>query len=149
MILLCATAVAVTLGVLLLARILDDPGAWVDRFRQFRLWQVVAAAAGLAVLFALAESPPLLATVAGLAVLVLFARVWIREFLFLMDRREDDFPARLDKTTWVVLLVALAPVGLWLFRAYRLAHWPETAPKPGAVDPGGFRAHPGPAHDLL
>ena len=42
-----------------------------------------------------------------------------------MGLRDDDFPGRNDKLIWVFLLLLLAPVGAWLFRSYRLAHWPQ------------------------
>jgi hypothetical protein len=63
-------------------------------------------------------------------ILTLFLRAWRHEFLFLMGRRDDDFPGRHDKLVWVLMLTAFAPVGLWFFRTYHLAHWPEPEPKP-------------------
>jgi hypothetical protein len=61
---------------------------------------------------------------AMLIVLVLYLRTWRDEFIFLMGLRDDVFPGHNDKLIWVLLLV-LTPVGVWLFRSYRLAHWPR------------------------
>jgi len=101
-----------------------------------RLWPV-AVALGLALLiFALGSGPrrggdsEFLVFLVALAVLGLFLHAWRREFLFLMERRDDEFPGRLDKWTWTVLLIVLAPIGVWFFRSYRLAHWPEPRPEP-------------------
>ena len=72
--------------------------------------------------------------------LVLIARAWRHEFLFLMSLRDDELPGRRDKLIWLALLFFLPPVGLWTFRAFRESHWPETAAttsKP-APAPEGF-----------
>ena len=63
-----------------------------------------------------------------LAALILFARAWVREFAYLMRLGDDAFPGRNDKLIWAILLIVLPPVGVWLFRAYREAHWPEAKP---------------------
>ncbi len=60
-----------------------------------------------------------------LIILGLFLRTWRDEFLFLMGLHDDDFPGRNDKLIWVFLLLVLAPVGVWLFRSYRMARWPQ------------------------
>jgi len=60
-----------------------------------------------------------------------FAFAWQRQFLFLMSLRDEDFPGRLDKAIWAFVLIALAPISFWMFRSYRLAHWPE--PKPESI----------------
>jgi hypothetical protein len=66
----------------------------------------------------------------AIVVVAFFLRAWRSEFLFLMGLRDDDFPGRYDKLIWSVVLTAFAPVGLWFFRSYHLAHWPEPEPKP-------------------
>jgi len=60
-----------------------------------------------------------------LIVLGLYLRTWRDEFIFLMGLRDDDFPGRNDKLIWVLVLLVFAPVGPWLFRSHRLAHWPQ------------------------
>lgn len=62
---------------------------------------------------------------AGLAV-VMFGAAWLREFRFLINLSDDVFPGRNDKLIWGILLIVLPPVGVWLFRSYRAAHWPAT-----------------------
>jgi hypothetical protein len=42
-----------------------------------------------------------------------------------MGLRDDDFPGRNDKLIWVLVLLVFAPLGPWLFRSYRVAHWPQ------------------------
>jgi hypothetical protein len=37
-----------------------------------------------------------------------------------------------DKFIWAVTLLFFAPVGFWLFRAYRQAHWPQVENEPRA-----------------
>jgi len=56
---------------------------------------------------------------------VLFARAWGREFLALMRLGDHDFPGRFDKLVWAALLILAPPVGVWMFGAYRAAHWGE------------------------
>ncbi|MCA1685275.1 MAG: hypothetical protein LC745_04705, partial [Planctomycetia bacterium] len=73
------------------------------------------------------SNPPLLMGLFGLTVLVVFAHAWLREFSFLMDLTDKDFPGRYDKPIWAFVLIATGPVGLWLFHAHRAAHWPSTA----------------------
>jgi hypothetical protein len=125
---LCAAVVAVTLGVLAVAKIVDGStvGSWRDRLPQARLWQVLVGIGALALLFATAEKPGFLVLLLSGVVLVLFARAWVAEFLFLMGLRDDVLPGRFDKVVWAGLLVALPPVGLWVFRRYRAEHWPES-----------------------
>jgi hypothetical protein len=64
------------------------------------------------------------AMVISLLVLGWFIGNWLKEFVFVMGLRDDDFPGRHDKLIWVLVLLILAPIGLWFFRSYRLAHWP-------------------------
>lgn len=63
----------------------------------------------------------------GLALLVL-GLAWLREFHFLIQLTDDVFPGRNDKLIWGILLIVLPPVGVWLFRNYRAAHWPQAKP---------------------
>jgi len=56
---------------------------------------------------------------------ILFVRAWAREFLALMRLGDHDFPGRHDKLVWAALLILAPPVGVWMFGAYRAAHWGE------------------------
>jgi hypothetical protein len=78
-------------------------------------------------------TPEVLAVVAVVAVVVLFARAWLREFSFLMGVDDSAFPGRNDKLIWAVLLIVLPPVGVYLFRAHRRAYWPESDAKSAQV----------------
>ncbi len=104
------------------------------RALQFKLWHVVITVALLVMVFTgLAAGPRegrSLVILAALIILGLLFHTWRQEFLFLMGLRDDDFPGRHDKLVWAVMLTALAPVGLWSFRSYRLSHWPEPKPDP-------------------
>jgi hypothetical protein len=103
--------------------------AWL---REVKLWQI-AAAIGLSALVLAAitshEGAPFVFLL-FLAALVLLVRAWRHEFLFLMSLRDHEFPGRNDKLAWIVLMIVLPPIGLWTFRAYREAHWPEPAAEP-------------------
>jgi hypothetical protein len=110
--------------------------AFVDGLRRIRIWQIAVAVASMALMLAfldrgLARSgvPQFLAVALGV---ILFASAWVREFQFLMALGDDDLPGRFDKPIWALVLIGLAPIGLFLFRSYRLAHWPEPKPKPAA-----------------
>lgn len=124
-----ATFLALTFAVLWASRLLD-PGKLHEVFEQAKrnLWPIAAAAV---LLFVLAVSPPFFVALAGLLVLVLFARSWMHEFIFLMNLKDSDFPGQFDKLVWALLMIGMAPVGLWLFRGYHLAHWPEPAAQTG------------------
>jgi hypothetical protein len=103
------------------------------RLARFKIWHFLAVVAAAGLLFAMftsTGSEPFLLT--GLIFLTLFLRAWRNEFTFLMGLRDSDFPGRNDKLIWAVTLLFLAPVGLWLFRAYRHAHWPEAETEPRA-----------------
>jgi len=63
----------------------------------------------------------LLATIA--TGVVLFARAWARGFLTLMRLGDHAFPGRHDKWIWALLMILAPPVGVWMFGAYREAHW--------------------------
>jgi len=73
-----------------------------------------------------------------LATLVAYLAMWVHEFLFLMGLTDQDFPGRYDKLIWAGVLVALGPLGLWVFHRYRLATW---------VDPAAAPAKPAALHD--
>lgn len=96
-----------------------------DWIRQAEGWQLLVALVVLAILLPLT---PALLFFAGLAALYVFAKAWIREFVFLMKLKDTDFPGAHDKLIWAMLLIVLAPVGVWLFHSYREAHWPEAKP---------------------
>jgi hypothetical protein len=76
---------------------------------------------------------PLFFLLAALAALVMFARTWLREFAFLMGVDDSAFPGRSDKLIWAILLIVLPPVGIYLFRAHRRAHWPDSDAKAAQV----------------
>jgi hypothetical protein len=128
-------ALAVTASVALaLARAIDRPSWILDRLRlgwrrllRINLWHVMAVVAVLALMLATSEAPAFWLLFGGFALLVAFARAWIKQVTFLMSLRDEDFPGRFDKLVWAFLLVALAPIGYWAFRAYRDSHWPEPA----------------------
>jgi hypothetical protein len=116
---------------------------------QFNLWQMmtgVAVAALLLMIFEWGYERVLFFTLLSLFVLAWFLRNWRDEFVFLMGLRDDDLPGRHDKLMWAALLLVLAPVGVWFFRAYRLAHWPEPVPaidrEQRAEEAGGTAAQP-------
>jgi hypothetical protein len=119
-----------------------------DRFRElvhrirhprFTIRQLMAAVALVTLLLIIANGPSpegrLALMLVVLWALFWFARAWQKEFVFLMGLRDEQFPGRHDKLIWAVLLMTLAPIGIWFFRAYRLAHWPEPA---AAVDDKGW-----------
>ncbi len=60
--------------------------------------------------------------------------MWSQEFRLLMLRGADEFPDRFDKLAWVFVLTVMAPAGVWLFRSYRRARWPEL-PKAALTHP--------------
>jgi hypothetical protein len=118
---------------------------------QVTLGQMMAAVALAAVLLLFFTAGPgpervFSTTLLALCVLAWFVRHWRKEFVFLMGLRDEEFPGHHDKRIWVAIVLFLAPIGVWLFRTYRLAHWPEPAP---AVAPehrteeaGGTAAQP-------
>ncbi len=81
----------------------------------------------------MAAALPLAIAAAFVAVVVLFARNWLREFSFLMSVDDSAFPGHHDKLIWAVLLIVLPPVGLYLFRAHRRAYWPDSDAKAAQV----------------
>jgi hypothetical protein len=102
---------------------------------QLNLWQmmcVVAVAAFLILVFEKQLEVSLAFFTVSILVLAWFVRAWSHEFVFLMGLRDDDFPGRHDKLIWAFLLFAFAPLAVWFFRSYRLAHWPEPVAQPDA-----------------
>jgi hypothetical protein len=97
------------------------------RLAQFKLWQLAVAVILCGLLFSMmsVREPIIPFLLAVVIVLSLYLRTWRDEFVFLMGLRDEDFPGRNDKAIWVLVLLILAPVGPWLFRSYRLAHWPQ------------------------
>jgi hypothetical protein len=119
-------------------------------FPRLKLRQVAGVVAVVAWVCALVASPMegwLLLSATAVVVLLAFAAMWVHEFRALMLRRDDEFPGRHDKLVWAVALLLIAPAGVWLFRAYRKAQWPdpprprparsETAPDPAGAPPAG------------
>jgi hypothetical protein len=107
-------------------------GLWPLRFNLWQMMTGVAVAALMLVTFEWGYGSVLAVTVMSLLVLAWFIRNWCHEFVFLMGRRDDDFPGRNDKLIWAVLLLAFPPITVWFFRSYHLAHWPEPR---SVVDP--------------
>jgi hypothetical protein len=110
----------------------DDFAGWLVRIKP---WQVALTTVLIVLMFLAMNAPPrsregFFLFGGAIVVVALFLRAWRSEFLFLMGLRDDDFPGRYDKLIWSVVLTAFAPVGLWFFRSYHLAHWPEPEPKP-------------------
>jgi hypothetical protein len=95
---------------------------------QLNLWQLMCGVGVAAFLILLFEQGLAFAfTVFAVSLLILgwFVHAWKHEFVFLMGLRDDGFPGRHDKLIWAFLLFAFAPITVWFFRSYRLAHWPE------------------------
>jgi hypothetical protein len=60
-----------------------------------------------------------------------------------MSRRDDEFPGRSDKRGWFLLLTLAAPAGVWIFRSYRKARWPESSRSGGSETiPGRAKSSP-------
>jgi hypothetical protein len=107
-------------------RVAGGPRAW-----RFNLWHMMLAVIATAVLLHAVSGPPTEDRVLSLVVLCLgvlgwFVRSWCNEFVFLMSRRDEEFPGRNDKVIWAIALLVFAPVSVWLFRSFRLAQWPAT-----------------------
>ena len=100
---------------------------------------VVAAALALMVMYSHGPGEAMLPIVLlSVWVLAWFVRNWRKEFVFLMGLKDEDLPGRHDKLIWAAVLLVLAPIGVWFFRSYRLAHWPE----PKSVIQGEFGPEP-------
>jgi hypothetical protein len=106
-------------------------GEWVNRTETWRMF--VTLCVGIALLAVLTAIPALLVGFVLLlmfaAAVFFFAQSWLHEFTFLMRVEDDAFPGRNDKLIWAILLIFVPPVGIFLFRSYRQAHWPEAKPK--------------------
>jgi len=136
LIVFAATMVVPYLLVWLAASVLDffsKAGArqweWLGRFweRHSFVFRVLMLFAGAVVLMMLLSArAELIALLTAATLLVVFVMAWLHEFRFLMPLRDDAFPGQNDKLIWAFLLIVLPPVGLWVFRSYRLAHWPES-----------------------
>jgi len=98
---------------------------WPLRLNLWHMMSAVAVAAFVILAFEKGYEVALALTLTSVFVIAWFLRVWCHEFVFLMRLCDDDFPGRNDKLTWVIVLLAFAPIGPWIFRSYRLAHWPE------------------------
>jgi hypothetical protein len=107
------------------------------RVMRYNLWHMMAVVAVAALLlFALTSGPAgamFSSILLCLLILAWFVRAWCDQFVFLMGMGDDDFPGRHDKLIWVFLLLAFAPIAVWFFKSYRLAHWP--APEPARLRP--------------
>ena len=90
-------------------------GAWAN---QAETWQVIAVAVLVLMLLPMLPAVLVLALIAGV---VLFARAWLREFVVLMGLGDNAFPGAHDKLIWAILMIVLPPVGVYLFRSYRLS----------------------------
>ena len=108
-------------------------GLWPFRFTLWQMMIGVALAALVLMVFEWRYQRIMTFTLVSLLILAWFVRNWRNEFVFLMGLRDADFPGRNDKLIWAILLVAFAPMSVWFFRSYRLAHWPEPEP---AEEPG-------------
>jgi hypothetical protein len=103
---------------------------WPLRLTLWQMMCVVAVAAFLILVFEKQLEVVFTFIAVSLLVLAWFVRAWSLEFVFLMGLRDDDFPGRHDKLIWAFLLFTFAPIAIWFFRSYRLAHWPEPVAEP-------------------
>ncbi len=127
-----AGILAIVAGLIVVPTIAFAILALFEGFPRIRLGQIAGIVAVAAWFFGLfGASHPwqaemyLFWTVVGLV--LLSCGVWKREFRLLMTRRDDEFPGRFDKLTWILLLTLAAPAGAWLYRSYRKARWPEVS----------------------
>jgi hypothetical protein len=98
---------------------------WPLRLTLWQMMTAVAVAAFLILAFEQGYTIAFVIIVVSFFILAWFVRAWSHEFVFLMGLRDTDLPARHDKLIWAFLLLTFPPVTAWLFRSYRLAHWPE------------------------
>jgi hypothetical protein len=103
-------------------------GLWPVRLTLWQMMTAVAMAAVVILVFEKGYEIIFGLTLISLFVLGWFVRAWSHEFAYLMGLRDDDLPGRHDKLIWAFLLFTFAPITVWLFRSYRLAHWPESEP---------------------
>lgn len=129
--------VLVPLAILAAVRLLGGPApgvpsrpGFVGWLAQSTAWQVVIAV-GLSLLIFVSsvdhhgQGLLLALVVTALVLLAIMLQAWRHEVHFLMSLRDEDFPGHDDKLVWAAFLILMPPVGLWLFRSYRQAHWPE------------------------
>jgi hypothetical protein len=102
---------------------------WPVRFSLWQMMSAVAVAAFVILVFEKGYEVLFAFLLMSLFVVAWFVRAWCYEFVFLMGRRDDDFPGRHDKLVWLLVLFAFAPFSVWLFRTYRREHWPEPVPE--------------------
>lgn len=124
-------AIGAAIGVYVLSRKPEWARSLGETVGAIRPWQALAVA-GVVLAFTMKQSAIVVFAALALAV-VLFGLEWLREFGFLMRLNDDAFPGRNDKLIWAILMIVLPPVGLWQFRSYRQAHWPEAKPEKVAV----------------
>jgi hypothetical protein len=102
-----------------------------EGFPRIRLGQICGIVAVFAWFFGLIsiewQARAAYLTLSVVIALLVFFGLWRREFRLLMLRRDDEFPGRLDKIGWFLMLTVAAPAGVWLYRSYRKARWPETS----------------------
>jgi hypothetical protein len=101
-------------------------GTVVEALRPVRVMALLAIVVLLAILATEPGSVPLVPLVA-IALVALYLRAWVRAFLYLMGLSDDHFPGRFDKPIWAAGLIALGPLGLWVFHRHRAVAWPEPA----------------------
>jgi hypothetical protein len=113
-----------------------------EGFPRIRIGQIaglVAFAAWVFALFTISRGDTeMFLFISLLLVMLLFFGLWRREFRLLMLRGDDEFPGRLDKIGWFLMLTLAAPAGVWIFRTYRKARWPE----PGSAAKATARRSP-------
>ncbi len=102
-----------------------------DRFWPLPSWLLVTATFAIAT-FAF-ESPGAGLFAAGVVAFLLLAIAWWREASILVRLDDDAFPGRHDKLVWALLLIALPPVGVALFRSFRREHGLGLAPETKAT----------------
>ena len=113
-------------------------GSGFPRLRLHQVLGIVGVSAWVSAFFAASGQYGIGWLVFATVVLVLlaFAGMWTREFRLLMHRKPDEFPGPHDKLVWAFALIAIAPAGVWLYRSFRKARWPEVeaAPLPHPLD---------------
>ena len=92
------------------------PRQWRFKFNHFQI-VIAVFAYFLAIVKAGPGQEGFLILVAAVAILALFLRLWIREFRRLLALPESAFRSSSGRTTWMILLIVLAPIGLWMFRS--------------------------------
>lgn len=124
--------------------------SWLDaRLSRLKTWHAVTALVltALVLVGAASHEPEPFLVLAGAVVLGLAARAWRRELVLLMALPDESFPGRHDKLAWLVLLVALPPLGVAGFRAYRVAHLPGIDAWLADAAAAAARAKPAPLPD--